>query len=58
MVGDDLEADIAGAKGIGLTSLLVRTGKFRQADYDRAAVKPDALIDSISDLPAWLAQHK
>lgn len=58
MVGDDLEADIAGAKGIGLTSLLVRTGKFRQADYDRATVKPDAVIDSISDLPAWLAQHK
>ena len=58
MVGDDLEADIAGAKGIGLTSLLVRTGKFRQADYDRATVKPDAVIDSIHDLPVWLRQMK
>ena len=29
MVGDDLDADIAGAQRYGLKTVLVRTGKFR-----------------------------
>ena len=54
MVGDDLEADVQGAKDAGLAGVLVRTGKFRQADLDRAGVVPDAVLASIADLPAWL----
>jgi phosphopantetheine--protein transferase-like protein len=41
MVGDDLEADIAGAKGSGLNTILVRTGKFREETLADALVKPD-----------------
>jgi HAD superfamily hydrolase (TIGR01458 family) len=53
MVGDDLEADVHGAQSAGLRGLLVRTGKFRPADLERGA-SPDAVLDSIADLPYWL----
>jgi HAD superfamily hydrolase (TIGR01458 family) len=55
MVGDDLEADIAGAKSCGLNAILVRTGKFREETLDEALVKPDAVVDSIVDVPDYLA---
>jgi HAD superfamily hydrolase (TIGR01458 family) len=54
VVGDDIEADVRGAREAGMTGILVRTGKFRQADLDRSGVTPDAVIDSIAALPAWL----
>jgi len=55
MVGDDLEADIGGAKACGLRAILVRTGKFRRESLARAVVQPDALLDSIADVPGFLA---
>jgi HAD superfamily hydrolase (TIGR01458 family) len=55
MVGDDLEADVAGAKRCGLKAILVRTGKFREAELRNALIKPDAVVDSLSDVPAFLA---
>jgi HAD superfamily hydrolase (TIGR01458 family) len=55
MVGDDLEADIAAAKRVGLRGVLVRTGKFRREALATADPKPDAVIDSIADLPRLLA---
>jgi HAD superfamily hydrolase (TIGR01458 family) len=55
MVGDDIEADIGGAKAIGMRAVLVRTGKFREDTLAASEHKPDAVLDSIADLPAWLA---
>ena len=55
MVGDDVEADVAGAKRAGLEAVLVRTGKFREASLAAAGVAPDAVLDSVADLPAWFA---
>lgn len=52
MIGDDIRSDIAGAQAAGLKTLLVRTGKFRAADLD-TEIRPDGVIDSIADLPAW-----
>jgi len=52
MVGDDIETDVAGAQAAGLKGALVRTGKFRSTDLDRA-VRPDVVFDSIADLPRW-----
>jgi ribonucleotide monophosphatase NagD (HAD superfamily) len=52
MVGDDIEADIGGAKRIGMRAVLVRTGKFRPAALENADPQPDTVIDSIADLPA------
>jgi HAD superfamily hydrolase (TIGR01458 family) len=56
MIGDDLEADIAGAKACGLHTILVRTGKFREETLAEALVKPDAIVDSIGDVPDYLAE--
>jgi HAD superfamily hydrolase (TIGR01458 family) len=58
MVGDDIEADVAGATAFGLRTILVRTGKFREEELDEATVRPDGVIDSISALPDWLEQHE
>ena len=54
MVGDDVEADIGGAKAIGMRGVLVRTGKFRPAALREARPQPDAVVDSIADLPSYL----
>jgi HAD superfamily hydrolase (TIGR01458 family) len=54
MVGDDVEADIGGAKQIGMRGVLVRTGKFRPAALEDADPQPDAVLDSIAELPAWI----
>jgi HAD superfamily hydrolase (TIGR01458 family) len=54
MVGDDVEADIGGAKAIGMLGILVRTGKFRPAALREAEPQPDAVVDSVADLPAYL----
>ncbi len=54
MVGDDIEADVLGAQGHGLTGVLVRTGKYRpQAERDAPAA-PDHVIDSVAGLPGLL----
>jgi ribonucleotide monophosphatase NagD (HAD superfamily) len=36
--------------------VLVRTGKFREETLVEALVKPDAVVDSIGDVPDYLAQ--
>jgi HAD superfamily hydrolase (TIGR01458 family) len=52
VVGDDLEADIGGGRAVGAATVLVRTGK---GDHPAdAGTEPDAVIDSIADLPALL----
>lgn len=53
MVGDDIVGDVGGALDAGLCGVLVRTGKFRQADLDRG-IEPTAVLDSIADLPRWI----
>lgn len=52
MIGDDIAGDIQGAQHAGLKGVLVRTGKFRASDID-LGIHPDAIIDSIADLPTW-----
>lgn len=56
MVGDDLHNDVLAAQRAGLTGVLVRTGKFRQAHLDMSVDQPDHIIDSIADLPALLTR--
>jgi HAD superfamily hydrolase (TIGR01458 family) len=55
MVGDDITADIGGAKAAGLRAVLVRTGKFREDTLAAATTPPDAVLDSFAALPDWLA---
>lgn len=54
VIGDDIDADVGGAKACGMRGVLVKTGKFRQEIVAQSKIKPDAVIDSIADLPAWL----
>ena len=54
MVGDDLGNDVNGAQDAGIAGVLVRTGKFRSSDLETGA-RPDAILDRIGDLPAFLA---
>ncbi len=54
MVGDDIDSDIGAAKRLGLRGVLVRTGKFRASSLAEAEVEPDAVLDSIADLPGYL----
>lgn len=59
MVGDDLNNDVLAAQVVGMTGVLVRTGKFRQDTLDRwaadeFAMQPDHVLDSVVDLPELL----
>ena len=51
MVGDDIDSDVGGSQAIGIAGILVRTGKYREAYAKESEVRPDAVIDSIADLP-------
>ena len=51
MVGDDIECDVAGASSVGMVSVLVKTGKFREDALVRSELKPDFIIDSVAELP-------
>jgi ribonucleotide monophosphatase NagD (HAD superfamily) len=59
MVGDDLNNDVLPAQVVGMTGVLVRTGKFRRDTLERwaadeFAMQPNHVIDSVADLPALL----
>ena len=56
MVGDDVDADIGGAKAVGMRAVLVRTGKFREETLAEAEAKPDGVVASIADVPALLRE--
>jgi HAD superfamily hydrolase (TIGR01458 family) len=57
MVGDDLETDVVGARGVGMRAVLVRTGKFRPDAVEASRVQPDGIVSSIAHLPDWLEEH-
>jgi HAD superfamily hydrolase (TIGR01458 family) len=54
MVGDDLEADIEGARRAGLQAVALRTGKYRPDKEVRTRGAATVVLDSLADLPAWL----
>ncbi len=55
MVGDDLHNDVLAAQVLGMTGVLVRTGKFsgealNRWAADEFAMQPNLVIDSVADL--------
>ncbi len=50
MIGDRLTSDVMGASRIGLQTVLIKTGEFRQSDL-KNNVQPDFIINSIQDIP-------
>lgn len=53
MVGDNLDADIRGAKGAGLYGIWI-TRRAGSSDDDQPRIQPDATISRLSELPAIL----
>jgi ribonucleotide monophosphatase NagD (HAD superfamily) len=49
MIGDRVATDILGARRAGITSVLVRTGEFRESDL-AGDEQPDLIVDSVKDL--------
>ena len=54
VVGDSLETDVGGGQSVGCLGVAVRTGVFREEQLADRARPPDAVLDSIADLPRWL----
>jgi HAD superfamily hydrolase (TIGR01458 family) len=54
MVGDDVENDVLAAQRLGITGVLVRTGKFRDETLAAASAPPDVVVGSIADVPGLL----
>jgi HAD superfamily hydrolase (TIGR01458 family) len=54
IVGDDIDSDIGGGQAAGLTGVLVKTGKYREALVEQSEVRPNHVIASIADVPALL----
>ena len=54
VIGDNLAADIAGAKRAGLDAILVLSGAAAEEDARRCAIQPDRILPSIAALPEEL----
>jgi len=49
MVGDDAEADVAGALAAGVGgAFLVRTGKYRQGDETKVDPRPSGVVEDLA----------
>jgi putative hydrolase of the HAD superfamily len=53
MVGDNLEADIRGAKSVGLFAIWISRRAGEQSEK-QLSIRPDATVTSLSELPAFL----
>ncbi|RWS04567.1 haloacid dehalogenase-like hydrolase domain-containing protein 2, partial [Dinothrombium tinctorium] len=47
MIGDDVRDDIGGAQAIGMTGMLVKTGKYRNGDENKIDPKPDFIFENV-----------
>lgn len=54
MVGDDIESDVLAAQDVGITGVLVKTGKYLAETHRAARAEPHHVIDSFADLPKLL----
>ena len=52
MIGDDIRGDIEASQQAGLKAILVRTGKFSDADLE-LGITPDVILDTVAALPEW-----
>lgn len=55
MIGDDIENDVGGAQALGLTGILVKTGKYRPHVVAQSPVVPDAVVDAVGAIPQLFA---
>ncbi|MGF1458249.1 MAG: TIGR01458 family HAD-type hydrolase [Leptolyngbyaceae cyanobacterium] len=53
MLGDDLEADVKGALGVGMKAILVKTGKYRPQLAANMNITPDGELEQIGAIADW-----
>lgn len=54
IIGDDITVDVTGAKAIGATSVLVKTGHYNEEIISNSKVKTDYIIEDVTRLPELL----
>lgn len=54
MIGDDAEADVAGAMRCGLQGILVQTGKYRPGDEEDTIPSPSVVLSDFPTAVEWL----
>ncbi len=57
-VGDRIETDVLAGRAAGLTTILVLTGATRPEDLAGAEVKPDYVLESLTELHQILSGHR
>lgn len=50
MIGDDVVNDVGGAQNVGVSGVLVRTGKYLSQQVAMSGIVPDDTIDSVAEL--------
>jgi ribonucleotide monophosphatase NagD (HAD superfamily) len=50
MVGDTLDADIAGGQAAGLATILVLSGRTSREDVEGATIEPDLVLPDLAAL--------
>lgn len=58
MIGDDVENDVASAMDLGLTGILVRTGKYEAGAELQVASPPSAVVDDLPRAADWLLSRQ
>jgi HAD superfamily hydrolase (TIGR01458 family) len=59
MVGDDAEADVAGALAAGIgNALLVRTGKYRPGDENKVHPAPSDAVEDLAAAARWIMERQ
>ncbi|NJN22448.1 MAG: TIGR01458 family HAD-type hydrolase [Leptolyngbya sp. RL_3_1] len=53
MIGDDIEADVAGAQQSGMKGVLVKTGKYRPTLVATTGITPDLLLEDVGAIAQW-----
>jgi HAD superfamily hydrolase (TIGR01458 family) len=54
VVGDSVSNDVVGAQQAGCLGVAVRTGTFHEEHLKGIERPPDAVLDSIAELPSWI----
>lgn len=57
MIGDDVKDDCGGALAVGLSAVLVQTGKYRPGDETLQGVTPTAVAPSLVEAVDWVLQR-
>ena len=58
MIGDDVEADVAGAMQAGMAGILVRTGKYKTGDEARVDPAPTATVTDLRQAVNWILEQE